>query len=690
MAGMTKTHNPDGKRWTRRIKAANSKYRTASRDWEKLRKLYASVYEQRRKWGVSVPLARTLVDGIVADSYIQNPDPFIEFLSDAPDGMEQRLRDLFRTLHEDCDTKTILQRGRVAAACMGLAGHWTDFQQESEVHEASDDDDADDDIHSIPDEGEPPAKAPRAPRAQRITGELVLGWDLRFDPQCRSWDLRDAKWIARMYTRSLADINDDDTGAISPDGKKMLKAWMRGKNLPIRPDARLRGEDSGLTPEDDDAYRMVNVWEIWARPEKKIYHVPVGAEFTIGAYDWKKPWADALDGLGEYPLTLIALNWQLADEDGEHGFYPMPDLRLAQSQLENLPRLEAAFLDSVTNSARKFFGVEGLLDDKQVTQLQTDENRAFMKIDLKALAKAINGGQSLDLQFFDLRKLIVELEQAGNAQAMKHLEAIQHQLELCYMLMGVGPGDRAGVAQAGSATESLGIQERLAVRTEKTVEDMADIADRISEKFWLCLKGAQTLPIPYRRAVNNDETTWDVFTDPTTEFASLDCVFRHHVGSSRPPNRERIKAERRELFALVAPVLQATMDVTAMFEWIHWIVDAYDNKFASRMTRPELKGLAKEIVLLIDQYQNGQEQITPQTADKLLGMVSQFFSRYLSDSEMQQVAQKSVQSAGSQAPGPAGPGGTGSSPRPPSSGQAAYAQARGAAAAGAVGGMTPQ
>lgn len=684
-------HTEQGKRWTRRMKGANARHATAFRDTEPLRRLHASVYSQRRKWGTSVPLARTLVEGIVADSYVQNPDPFIELLSGAPDGTEQKLRDLFKSLHDSAGTKVILQRARKAAAVIPIVGHWTDFQQVS-YPEKQIAKEPDEPIATNADEGTPPKKAdtPIKVQQQNITGDLVLGYDLRFDPDGRRWDLRDHKWIARMYTRSLQDILDDESGAYTDEGKRMLRNWMRGKNSTMRPTQRMR-EESTSPPEDDPKYRPVNVWEIWGRPEKQVIHVPVGAEFHLGEYDWPKWWADANDGLGEYPLTIIATEnqWQIPNEEGEEGFYGMPDLRLVRSPLENLPRLEAAFLDSVTNSARKFFGVDGLLDDKQITQLQTDENRAFMKIDLKTLSKTIAGGGQIDLQFFDLRKLVMELEQAGGEQAAKHLEAINHQLDLAYTLMGIGPGERGGVAPADSATESLGIQERLAVRTEKMVEDMADIADKITEKFWILLKGAATLPVRYRRVVADmDQSTWDVIMDPIAEFAGVDLVIRHHIGSSRPPNRVTIKAERKELFGLAAPILQASGDIQGMYEWMHWVVDAYDNKFASQMTRPELKEMAKQLLLaLSNATQPNGPPITVQCADQLINAFKGFLGKYLSPPEIQQVAQMQVQAAGSQAPGPAGQGMGSQAKQPgPAEGSAAFAKAR--AQDGAAGGMT--
>jgi hypothetical protein len=671
MAPFAKFQDEDGIVWSRRIKSASKKQKTALTDAEKLRKLYVATHQSRRKWGVSVPIARTLVDGIVCDSYVQNPDPMIEFLSpvDDPD-MSSRIRGLTKTLHEEVRTQQIIQRGMVVGSFAGFAIHWTAFEQEHEQVDVKVDNGV-----------ELTTVKQLAVKSQRFIGQLVMPSDFRRDPDGVSWDFTDHKWLARMYTLSLQSIRDDNTGAYSEGGKRKLRQWLADRNRPLREDSQRRDSEADHPLEDDDAFKPVNVWEIWSRVDYKIYHLPVGAEFLLGKYEWPKTWKDA----DEYPATMIAFesDWQPPDEDGEGGWYPLPSLRLVQSPLENLPRLEAAFLDSLTNSAKKLVGIDGLFGPKELTALQSDENRAYIPIDLQALAKKIAGGGQIDLTQFDLRRFVqmLELNDSGS-EAAKHLEGIRHQLELCYMLLGQGPGDRAGIPVTKSATESMGIQERLSDRREKRVEEAASIADKITRKLWIVLRGQATLPIRYRHTSEINESTWAFITDPTRELLGMEVLFSHHVGSSRPPSRDVVKAERKELFSLVAPLLQATGDVNGIQEWTWWLANAYDNQFASRLLDTGQKKLAQEIVLRLDQMRNGQRPIDRKSSNELLSLVAMFFQKYLSPQAMQEVAQKNVQAVAPDTTMPAARGMGSMAAAPSSAGQIAAAEA----ASGAVGG----
>lgn len=672
--------------WTRRLKRAQTRHKRFSRDWRSLRRLYVDTGEQRRKWGVDVQLARTLVDGIVADSYIQNPDQYVESQNGFLDGdMEMRLRNLFRTLHEDTDTKTILQRGRVYGATCGFAVHWADHEAEWHTEDVAIEDESGgvyeetlDEKPVVERDGNGKARTRKIVDVLRIKGELVSPHDMLFDPDGRSWDLTDHKWIARLYEISVQDVLDDESGAYSPEGKRWLLSWSRSQTS-----RRATVDGSANMEETDPAHRMVQIWEVWSRANGwMVYHIPYGAERCIGKYQACECWR-----LGDtYPATMIAVptGWNPADEDGDGDFYPAPDLRRVRSQLENLPRLEAAFLDSCTNSARKWFGPSGLFDPKELDRLQTDENRVYIPVTLKAFLKEMLGGEAISaeaLMNFDLKKFVSAWPNPDTSEIAKHLEAIQHQLELCFMLMARGPGERGGIPKTESATSSMGIQERLAAFRDMMVEAMAAIADKISAKYFLMLKAHGTVPMRYRIVADN-VTTFDVFD--TSELADMDLVFRHHVGSSRPPSREARQAERERIFTASAPVLQSMGDTAAVRELLAWVVELSDSKKASRIIDPRLQDMATELLVMLDQFRHGQVALTPENSNALLEMLSTFLAQYLPPSRVQQAAQQTVAATGSEASAPA-PAGVGTPAKAPTAG--GDAMRRGLAGAGAVGGM---
>jgi len=663
-----------GVTWSRRLKRADTRHKRYSRDWKPLRRLYVETQESRRRWGVDVNLGRTIVDGIVADSYVRNPDPVIESQNahlSADD--EMRLRNLFRTLHEDCDTKTILQRGRVYAACYGFAGHWTDY--DTEWHEESGVE-----AEYATEVENAKARPTRILDNVRLRGQLVSPWDLRFDPNCRNWDLSDAGWVARLYSPTLKSILDDDTGAYTEAGKQRLRRWCEGQTA-----RRARADGVASLEETDPAHRVVDIWEVWSRADGwKVYQIPYNSEICVGEYDAPPCWRDS----DTYPLTLIAmpLAWNPADEDGDGDFYPSPDLRKIRSPLENLPRLEAAFLDSVTNSARKYFGVAGMFQGKELTALQTDENRVFIPVELKALLKELLGGESVSVDAllqFDVRRWLSALPNPEGGEAIKHLEAIQHQLDLCFMLSGRGPMDRGGIPKTESATSSLGIQERLATWRDMTVEAMADIADQISDKFFKVLKKIGTVPMRYRIVADN-VTTFDTFD--LSDLKDMHLVFRHHVGSSRPATREVRQAARERIFGLAAPVLAQLGDTPALRDMLSYLIELEDSIRANKIIDPRLQEMASRILIEIDRFRNDQTPLSVEAANALLELISAFLNAYLPPGRIQQAAAESVRAINNQATPPAEQR-SGSMAKAPSMGSAAAA-AGGLGAAGAIGGMT--
>lgn len=689
---VTLTPTKEGKLWKRRHSRAETRRKRALADMADLWRLYTTVYEQRQRWGVSIPLARTLVDSLVSDTYIQNPEAFIELRSPGADpDAPHKIRDLLKAVHDTAETEKIMKRGTTVCAYAGIAGHWADFEQEHEYRHIPVLDDAGN--HQTDSSGEPlyemdgrGLKSKLVAKSQRCTGQLLMPSEFLVDPDENDWELKVAKWIAVERSKTIEEFEGmvdptDGTRIVSEANITKLRAW-----LATQP-ARRRMDGNGVFgsggDEKDERYRPIFYWTTWSRVEKKIYLQPSGADFHIACVDWPPAW----DESNEYPLTIIGYRWQPPDENGNGGFYGCPDLRLPRSPLENLPRLEAIYLDSCSNTIKKYLAVAGLTGDPERTRIQNDTNRDWIELDLKEFSKKYLGGQAIDINSFDLKRFIMTLGETERAEALQQLEALNHEMEMAFTLMGVASADRAGIAPGtgGGATESLGIQQRLAKHTEQRVEEGAKIADRITKKFIIVLKACATLPIPYQRGIGIDQATWDNFLPD--DLWDLDIVVKHHIGSSLPPDRATVKAERRELFGLVAPVLQSLGAVQQVFQWLSWLTEPYDSRFAATMLRPELNDIASQMALMMNQFQDGVLDATDQKAiGKLVGLLGTFLGKYLSPAQLQKVAQEAVASVGSDAQG-AAERGSGSMAKAPTPGGAAAT--RGMAAAGAIGGMAP-
>lgn len=664
-----------GTRWRGRLDASEQYHVHNAREWTELRDLLIARYELSNRWGANVAMGWSVIQNLIGSTYYKNPDPRIQpKTAKVSKDVSRMLESVFRGIHSRQNTEDIMKDALLYESFAGFGGHWTSFEQEDPEPEIL----PTGQYEPNPETGEPEETFETVqgpPVRQEVLGQFVEPFDLRFDPEGRQWDLSDHKYIVRRYYRTLQEYLDD------PDyeNKDMLEEWVRanGKRFHPAPDSLTWSEKANHT-ERDPRYLLVPCWEIWSKAEYRVYHVPVGALFHIGDYEWPDEWKAAR----RYPLVFVALNKVPGDKQKKEGFYPKPSLAFIRTHLENLNRLEALFLDTATLSIRKYLYIKGLIGESEVARIaDSDIHRDMIPIDLKNLAEAFNAqGITFNWAEFDLRRLVTLMPQEDRSEATRHMEAIAHELNLIYQIIGQGPADRGGLAEANSATEALNLAARLEQRIDERIQKVGKFYNQITENFWTTLRRRQTLPIVYQLLVDSADTeaVWGEFS--AIELEDMDLVFDHVTGSSRSRNRAQELMERREVLQLALPVLQALGKAREIFGLLKWAIEPANLRFPDGLFDDALTDLAKQAAVLVSGVESGR--VSPeQAASATSEILGHIVSAVLTPADMQEVAQM-VDEIPLQEGGGSG-GDVASLPSAQSAGQIAASEA----AAGAVGGL---
>lgn len=619
----------DGRLWADRINVSDNYFKANSRDWKDLRALYSSVYEQRNRWGTSVSIAWSIMQTIVEDSIPQLPEPWIMARqASGNQDLPKMLRDLGKTILKQVGAHDKIKRARILCGYSANPCLWPAFEQVSMPLYANGNQDPGDEEEPVGYEA----------RQQLVRLDLRSGWDMRYDPQGREWDLSDHKWVGTIYNRSLQACLGDPHFT----NKDILERWVRNRMHERRGDVTAAYGRDGYV-ERDVRYQDVELIEIWSRVEHKIIQIPRGARFHVAKYDWPEEWAAA----DRFPGQVVALAWEGDDEDGKKGFYAVPDLRLVRSHLENVNRLEGLYLDAATLSVKKYFYPAGIFDDAALEKIQSDVNREFISIDWSLLQQklGVRTGESFNPAEIDIRSLIMLMPTESAEEALKHKEAINSELEMIYQITGQSPADRGGaMATAKSATQALQIGQGQQRRLTAQAEQIADIVDRLMEAIFILLKAHQTLPLLYQTTGDYaNESTWQAFMAEDIEH--LDLVFYHRTGSSQPLDRDAYRFEVREVISNLLPILSGEVTREMRF-LIQQMLSTYDIPGLDKVFADFTPQLVQAGLTLLSQIEGGQVDATdPQVSAQLVEIFSQLLNQLAGPADIQKAAQASAPGA---------------------------------------------
>jgi len=674
--------NPVGIRWMSRMKESEDYFTDYSWDWTENQSLLVDVKGLTAKYGDDkggsfVMLARSIQQNFIASTYFRNPDPIIEDKGGDRD-LSKMLSDMSRAVLASVGSERKMKEGLEDRWWAGFGLEWVSFKQKA--YEACRDCGArrDDGEAACPTCGsDSPTKL--VPTKQDILLKRMSPYRVRFDPAGREWDLSDHDYAAVLYHPKLGALMSDQR--FSPDDRRRVMAsYRRGVAGDANFDWRsLRSATVSDLVEDDPSYIAVPTWQIWARPEKKIYTMVHGTQFTLTPLDWPEEFAEE----DVYPFVYMPAGREPEDKDSTRGFIGIPYIREIKQHLYAINRLESQFVAANQEAIFKYLTIKGLLTAGEIAKLGSDIQRQVIEIDPSALdaPAAMASMPSAMREKFSFKDVLQLIDQP-DLKELRHLAGIKHEMDMISQIIGQAPGDRGGMPDSPTATDSIIVDKRLRVRENTHKHDAGGFFKQLVKLIFLVLKHRQELPIPYQMTTAFNQKVWTTFS--ADKLRDLDLHFDYAVGSNEDRTRDEEFALRERVAQVTLPVLQASGDLRDTKRVIRDLVEVLNLPGTDQYFQDDVQDLMAQLIAIQYGIQRGQLDAADEAvATKQLELISMLGSRLLTPDKMGQIV---TQATGSPEEGPSK--GTGSISKPPTPGQSDFrAGAQGAAAAGAGGGM---
>lgn len=649
-----------GMRWRNRMEASDAYFKDYSNrfGWRENEQMLSDFPAMMKRYGTYVAIPYAVTQNWVADTYYRNPDPLIQDKGGNRD-LSRILSDLGKSVHQEVDSERKMKDALLDQSWAGFGCVWASFRQSAYLSETERDLET----------GEPALVA----KKQQILFKRINPWRIRWDPEGRDWDLSDHSYVALLYFRQLGDVMRD-TRLSDEDKRRVMTHYLAGSAGENYDAQMVRYATLTSFQEEDPEYIRLPFWHIWARPEKLLYDMPLGAQFTTTP----QPWPDEFADEDAFPLRYMAKNREPEDEGGLRGFVGIPDLTMIKPHVYAIMKSEALLLAANQHVINKYLSPKGALDDLAKQQL-SDGTKAFSVIEFNKDAYNAFPSQMLDKIKPDD---ILQLVRQGDMKDLQHLEAIRHEMDMIAQIIGQGPADRGGQSRANTATESYGMQRGLERRRSNAIHTNGKHYNAVTKLFFTILKARQTLPMRYQMtSARFNETVWAEFNADT--LSDLDLHFEYATGSSETRTRDEEFALRERMAAILMPVFQARGDVRAMMKVAQDLIEPLNIRGAEQYFNDEAIEIMKQLVAILKSVGDGNVLADDERVAK---QIPELISRLAQEMLTQQdLAEVEAAAAGAAAPAPEGEGSLKAAPTP---GEADFAAgARGSAAAGMGGGM---
>lgn len=652
--------NPDGLLWQNRMKTSESYFNDYSWDWEENLMLLSDVRKMEAAYGGYNSLAYSIIQNWVQETYFRNPDPLIQDKGGNRD-LGKMLSDVGRAMHAKADTELKMKHGFQDQSWAGFGFQWVSFLQKA---------------YAIPREEDPEGEPDVVATQQDVIVKRLSPYRVRFDAEGREWDMSDHTFVAVRYDPYLADLMASDK--LTDDDKRRLMAWVRGGMR--NPDSRafdwsMVRHSSFSDPETDPAYIRVPCWQIWARPNHKIYSMPCGSSFTFTPLDWDEEFEEA----DLFPCVYMPTNREPEDKDSLRGFIGIPPLRQLRPHLYAILRLENLFLAANTNVIWKYATMKGILSDSNKALLMNDTPRAVLEIDPDALQFWPTQMRS-DAGGLSLKDILFQIPQP-DLKEMRHLVGIRHELDMITEILGQSSDSRGGNQDTDATATGASIRDRNNRGRSSTLKhEGGRHYKHLTKLMFLVMKSRQTLDVKYQMTTSYNEKVWMTFV--ADKLRDLDLHFDYAVGSGEDRTRDEEFALRERLAQVVLPVLQVSGDNRSVMKVVRDLVDVLNVHNTDEYFNDDAKELMKELMAIQFGLQKGVlDPANKEVNHRQLELISLLGSKLLNQSDLAQVV---AQVSGTPEQG-GGDQGAGSLPAPETPGSAAAAA--GSAAAGAQGGM---
>lgn len=655
--------NDEGEQWRQRMEAADAAFRDYSYDWKENQELLTGFRSLIERYGTHVALGYAIQQSFIADTYFGNPDPLVQDLRSSNQDVGNILSDVFRALMKKSESARYMKEGLQDHWWAGFGLLWPSYHQESYERPSS---------KVVGMDGKP--RMEMVATRQEPLVRRVSPWRCRFDPDGTDWNLSDHNWISVDYWQTLAQAMVDRR--YSEEDRIRLVAFFSNSNAQRYLAQNVRYSTIHGS-EQDPRYIRILLREVWARPQKKMYYQPLGADFVMGdGAEIPNSWPDEYAETDLFPALYTASNRQAEDESGLTGFIGVPYIRLIKPQLYNIQRFDSLFTKANRHVIPKMLTRRGTLDTEAQRKLEdSDKYWEMIEVDDDAFAAPHVG----ITEKVSLKDILWPIPQA-DFKELHMLEGIRHNVQIIWQIIGQGPADRGGQAEASSATESLGMQRGLARRMSFAKAQGRGYFVELCKRFFLMIKGRQTLPVWYQRRARQGETAgvWARFH--ADMWADLELNFDCTVGDSDPRTREEEVAIRRQAAEVLLPIFTQFNDRRRIEAVARMLVSPLNIVGLEEMFDDELLELAKQAyeidAQLHDEVVSADDQALAAKKQELYAAI---VSRLLSDSDIQQIEAGGAQPSAE---------GQGSLPAAQSPGEAsAEAGAMGSALAGMKGGL---
>ena len=647
--------NDDGIRWESRHQASEAYFNDYSFDWEENLALLSDVQYMEATYGDYVMIAYPMIQNLIGDVYFKNPRPLITDKRGNRD-LSRMVTDMVESIHNDADSESAMQDGLQDQSWSGISVVYAAMQEK--VYQDVD--------------------GSLVPEWQRIIVDSISPWDVRFDPRGRKRDMRDHAYVSILITPSLGKLMR--WGWLSDDDRRRIIAWNRAGMVDngIVGDqyAAQRIDWPSMTDQEETDPDIIQVpmWTHWDRTKKLVFFRPAGARFTLSPQPWPKVFADA----DIFPFVYRAKNRESKNKRGTNGFIGIPDLRLIKPNLLAIRRYRSLFLAANQHAVFKYLTPKGALNTEQLAKLGSDVQRQVIEYDSTSLDAFPIELRTDPKVFGELLTLVPQ----PDLKETRHLVGIKLEFDLIAQILGQGSGERGGMPDTETATDSMIVNQRLNQRLATMRHEEGRGYKALTRRIVMILKGQQVLPISYQMTTAYNEKVWMQFS--ADDLRELDLHFDYAVGSSEPRTREKEFELRERMAAILMPVLQARGDTRGMMKVARDLVDMLAIRDSEKYFNDVVLDLMKKLAMLFYGVQKGELNPADQNVvNQQVELIGAIMNEMMTPEDL--AAARSEQQ---NAPAPE-PTGTGSSPKALSPGQRSYeAGAAGSASAGAMGGMS--
>src|SRR5271169_254863 len=637
--GSKRPLSKDEKAWSRRLAQSKAFQKKYAGGWDENRRLIFNSVDTEGTQGQtpawtgctqnSIAYGWGLYEGLETSIYVQNPDILVTAREATMMPVAKRVQDITRYDIDQMDVKTAGNLGLKDAFICGYGATIEDVRTE----------------HVRDEDGKPTGEVSE----QEFNTRRIDPKDILFDRNGRRLDLSDSNYLFVAWYPTIQELMDDpeiddlpDDIEKYPEASELTRTVAQVEGPAERQAATMvRG---GATGEKDPKYKSICVWEVFDKVNHKKLYMTDFAHRIIGEGKWPANLKFGCKDL--FPLTLIY------QHPVPGRLYPMPEAELIAPQLREMNVLENMISEDTRTKWRKYLTIAGILTEDQKAQItDTTLANALIYVDVTKLTEVLGLQQNVDWMNFDLRKLVVAMEDVSPKKDLfQRYDMLEKEIQ---HIVGYGPAARGGLPSTRSAREAMMINQEKERKLDKRKSYITDYYALVAKKHVRYLR--EYMSVERYAKIYPKTTDLQEWFSYKRDDVQGDFEFEVLAGTSTPKNTETRKASEMQLFqAIMALQPQLGFDPRVPFmrlaEFMDW--DGVDQLWGA--TDQKVEELAKALAGF------GKGQVPPQ---QLVNTAAQAVQAWLGPAKLKLLAQK-MEGGGGAPQAPESPQGQRGDPNP--------------------------